>query len=164
MILAEDRLKELFNTLPELQGSEEMFKPSYGFGSRSECIRFLDSKKGLKHYPLVWLETPFETEGPDHRIDFRMRLILAELSNSEMSNEERLEITFKPMLLPLYDNVIKALDKSGFTKILNRDKMKRTNHFNFGLNDEAAVTEIWDAIKFECTVQMTDCPINEIIY
>ena len=166
MILVEDRLHELFNTLPEITGNVTNFKPSFGFGTYEDCVKFLahKAKEGVKHYPLVWLETPFTRTGKENRFQFPLKLILAEKSNAEMSNLQRLDITFKPMLVPLYNNVLTALNKSGFTKILKPEKNKATNYFNFGVDGKTQATDIWDAIKFECELEMDECPLRTITY
>lgn len=168
MILVEERLKELFDTLPAIQGASDSFKPTFGFGIQEDCLKVLDAKKKEKHYPLVWLETPFTKTGKEHKFSFPLKLILAEKSDGVMSNEERFEKTFKPMLVPLYDNVLKALNRSGFTKILNEDRNKSTNYFNYSVSDGGKKATygpvIWDAIKFECELQMDSCPMRTITF
>ena len=89
---------------------------------------------------------------------------MATLSNATMSNRERLVTTFEPTLYPLLNNVKKALGHSGFTRLLEAEKDVLTNFFKYGFNGQNEVTDIWDAVKFECTLEMVDCPQRTIHY
>ena len=160
MIIVEERLKELFATLPDSVYQGSSYPVSFDFGSHKDLLRFMNSERKFKggvQYPLIWLETPIE------RVNFRnndvelsgLTLVLATLSNSEQSNSQRLETTFKPTLNPLYDNVIKALSKSGFTQIVNNSNVTQTNYYNYGVDEnENQTTDIWDAIKIDLDLIM----------
>lgn len=165
-MIVEDRLVELFDTLPiqTIDGSD--YKPCFDFGSHEDLLLYLNhkSKTGGKRYPLVWMQTPFQATGRNV-LTIKSKLILATLSNSELSNRERLEVTFKPTLDPLLVNTIKALNFSGFTRILEPEKNVRTNYFKYDSEAEInGATDIWDAIKFECNIEMKDCEQRTINY
>lgn len=173
MILVEERLKELFPTLPnitDIDGVEH--KPKFDFGTEEDLIVFINDNRDaeINTYPLIWVQTPFPTEGKEPRLNCKLKLILAVNSNSTLTNTERLEISFKPILVPLFENVIKAFNRCGFITLRNRDKEKRTNFFNYGVKEQGEkntviqTTDIWDAIKFECEIEMSDCPLREINY
>lgn len=184
MILVEQRLKELFETLPvqTIDGSD--YKPAFDFGTHEDLLKYLKYKRkeGGKIYPLIWLETPIVKNGKEERLKIELKLVIATLTNSEISNTERLQLTFKTTLVPLYDNIQKALMQSGFTRILNADKNKRADFFNYGVKDtnkktnvynygisdtnkeKHLATDIWDAIKFECDLEITECKQKNINY
>lgn len=167
MILVEKRLKELFNTLPEIEVNGKNYKPQFDFGSHKDLLKFLNqkAKEGGTVYPLIWLETPIEKVGKENRITVDLKLVLATLTNSEISNIERLNLTFGTTLVPLYKNVLKALQQSGFTQIRNKGKNKRTDFFNYGVKEnENQATDVWDAIKFECDLEINNCPLRQINY
>ena len=165
MIIVEERLKELFEALPQINVSGKSYNISYGFGSHKDLLRFMNSERKFRggvEYPLIWLETPIERDvRRDKKIDLAgLTLILATLSNAEKSNVERLEVTFKPTLIPLYDMVIKALKRSGFTQIINNGEQKVTTFYNYGVNEEEhEATDIWDVLKIQLDLIMDNtCP------
>lgn len=111
MILVEERLTELFNTLPIMTISGSDYKPHFDYGSKKDLLKHLKekAKKGGKYYPIIWLETPIDDTGNEKRIKTPLKLILATLNkDSNMSNKKRLEITFKPTLIPLHKNILTA--------------------------------------------------------
>jgi hypothetical protein len=165
MIVIESRLESLFATLPliTVQGSD--YQPAYNFGSHADLLIYLNNKRkeGGKVYPLIWLETPIEDTGKNNRVTTPLKLILATLSTTQLSNKERLILSFDTTLIPLYDNIYKALRMSGFTTILSPEDNKRTKYYNYGV-EKTEATDIWDVIKFECKVEFTDCEQEVINY
>lgn len=160
MIIVEERLKELFATLPKITVGSTSYAVNFDFGSHKDLLRFMNSERKLKggvSYPIIWLETPIERDVMrDGRINLSgLTLILATLSNSEQSNSTRLELAFKTVLLPLQELVLKSLKRSGFTQIINDGQRKETNFYNYGVNeDEHQTTDIWDVIKIELDLIM----------
>lgn len=158
MIIAEELFIPLFETLPFVTVNNSNYKPQYDFGSHEDLLRYLKSKakEGGKVYPLIWLETPITLKG-DRMKRSKFKFIIATLTKSEMSNRERLGITINPTLKPLLSNIIKALNQSGFTFLLNRDNEQVAIYYNYGVkeNKENYATDIWDAITFECELEIT---------
>lgn len=166
MIIVEQRLGELFDTIPVVTVSGADYKPIYDFGSHKDLLRFLAAKRkeGGNIYPLIWLETPITETGDNSPVFVNLKLVLATLTSSTLSNTERLEKTFKPTLFPLLKNVEKSLKVSGFSRIMNPDKNKVSKFYNFEDKGENNATDIWDAIKFECELRVTDCPQQKFNY
>lgn len=172
MILVEERLRALFETLPVQTIDGSQYKPAFDFGSHEDLLRYLKQKQkeGGKVYPLIWLETPLKRTGNENRVKIDLKLVLATLTNSNMSNTERLEVTIKPTLIPLEKNIRKGLSHSGFTRILKSKEAEWTVFFNYGLREvqekeeKHASTEIWDAVKFECELEITNCKQKNINY
>ena len=160
MIIVEDRLKELFATLPDITVGQNSYPVSFDDGSHKDLLRFMNSERKFKggvEYPLIWLETPFEEdEARNGEITLSgLTLILSTLSNAQMSNSERREVTFKPTLIPLSKLVLKSLRNSGFTQIINDGNIKRTKFYNYGVDEtESQTTDIWDVIKIELDIIM----------
>lgn len=172
LIVIESRLIELFKTLPVVTDNDgDTFKPLFDFGTEDDLIGVITNnmKTGGVEYPLIWVETPFVATGKT-RIKSKINFILATRNKSDETNKERLDTTIIPILNSLLENMIKAFNQSGFTKLLNRDKETRSNHFNYGVketgqkNTSNATTDVWDAVKFGCELEFDDCPIQEIIY
>lgn len=166
MILVEEKLGDGFATLPMMTIDGKNYQPAYDFGSHEDLLRFLKSKRleGVSFYPLIWLETPIEITGKDDRPTVKLKLIMATNSNSNLSNKERLEITYKTILIPLYNNIITLLKSSGFTRLINQDKKKVSKHYNYTENNEAFGTDIWDVIKLEHDVEFTACELRNFNY
>lgn len=172
-ILVESRLKELFQTLPNVTDIDSVgHKPKFDFGTEEDLFVFINDNDdaGTNTYPLVWVQTPFTTDGKEPRLNCKLKLIIAVNSNSTLTNTERLEISFETILVPLLENIIRAFNRCGFIVMRNRDKEKRTNFFNYGVKQKgedgtvSQTTDIWDAIRFECEIEINDCPLREINY
>ena len=148
MICVEKRLDELFVVLPAVNN----YQPTFEFGSQEELARHLKYEGEIesKVYPLIWLITPVKSTGEDI-IESNISLIIAARSNVIDKNYQRLPI-FTIYLLPIIDNIKKALRESGFSGIKNPEKSSYTNYFNY-----QAPTEIWDAVRFDCTITMNTC-------
>lgn len=171
MIIIEERLKELFATLPAIVGDNGSdYFPRYDFGTTEDLVRYLkdlnkqkEAGKSVKKYPLVWLETPIKQKGDESPVFIDLKLILATESNSIASNTTRLEETFKGTLFPLLVNIKKSFRLSGFSRIMQPENNIETKFYNYKGKD-IGTTDIWDAIKFECSLRITDCPQNNINY
>ncbi|MBQ19148.1 MAG: hypothetical protein CMD31_00175 [Flavobacteriales bacterium] len=178
MILPEIRLKELFATLPVVTLGSKSAKVIYGFGTQTDLYKFLNKKRkevselGGNIYPILWLETGFKTSGSDKQIEFPCELILATLTTSERTNEQRVDTTFKQQLIPVFDNIKTAFRKSGFTTV-KRDSARKsesafdvTRYYNYGTDDDGShqTTDIWDAMKIGCGLIMTDQCQREFNY
>ena len=159
MIVVEKRLGEIFETLPPIVSNDVEFYPYYDFGTEKDLNIFLKERRQQdeSYYPIIWLETPIDVFG-EKRVNFDLKLILAErTSTPHPSNSERVDEFFIKTLNPLFNNVIKGLRTSGFTKITG--EIKRTNYFNYLQN-----TDVWDAIKLESKLEMTNCNLKKIYY
>lgn len=166
MIIVEDVFAQLFGQIPEVEIKGNGYKSKFDFGSHRDLLRWLKTKSenGESKYPLIWLETPVSLSG-NTRKKINVKLILATLSNSELSNRDRLSKIIKPTLVPLYHNVIKTLSQSGTTTLRNRNDERYSIHYNYGVNEEETIaTDIWDAIKFECEVELYNGCIKQINY
>lgn len=165
MIVAERELIAIFNTLPVITINEVDYKPFYDFGGHEYLLKFLNDKEKeeVEPYPLIWLETPVTLYGKN-RLRGDLKLIIATSTDKNISNRVRLESTFKNILEPTYENVVKALKQSGKTRLLNRDSEQYTTYYDYGFNKESEVTEVWDAIKFECEVEFYNGCLKTINY
>lgn len=168
LILPEKRLTELFDTLPLMNIGGKDWKPQFDFGSERDLENFLNQKRKERSnpYPLVWLQTPFRSrEFRDGSLElYSLNFVLATLSSATKSNRERLCITFEPVLVPLLGHLRTALQQSGFTQIAGNLEMDRTNHFNYGRDNESAASDVWDAIQVNIDVSMNHNCLQEINY
>lgn len=162
MILVEEVLKNVFGNLPIINVGGHDFKPRFDFGTKEDLLKFINGKNKNKEsiYPLIWMETPVRRTGDLNTVNFDCILIVATKTNDTKTNTERLEVTFKPVLIPLINNIYRSINKSGKTKILNKTNNKETNYFRFGLkklaneNTSTDTNDIWDAIKIEMKLEV----------
>ena len=166
-MIIEERLKDLFETLPSVESNGIQYPIQYDFGTEEDLMRFLKVKANAEGniFPLIWLQTPNEMRGNNFR-EVDLKLIIATQSNREMWNKQRLDVTIKPILKPLLDNIIFALMRSGFTRFNDREKNVETIFYNYGLDEDEISPEvaIWDAIKFEASVIFSHGSLKSINY
>lgn len=160
------QLDEIFSTLPELDVEGAMFKPYFDYGSHEDLLRRLkDNRKIDVKYPLIWLQNPYtlrKVKQEPYWVKAEMTLILATLTSRNASNKERVNETMEKVLEPLHNNVIRALNYSGITKIEDYDDEV---YFNYGPT-ETESTDIWDAIKIDIEISFKtgNCKIKNINY
>lgn len=178
MIVPEQRFDELFATLPPVTVNGKDYNVLFDFGTETQLYKFLNMKRkevsvsGGNIYPIVWLETPLPWNGSDRKITCKPEFILATLTTSEISNRERLKVSFEPVLFPLWENIQTALRKSGFSKIQGNSENRTEPHkrgrlyYNYGTEDEQKhkATDIWDAMKIGVDVEITDHCLRTINY
>lgn len=163
MIIVERILESVFDALPlskDYSGDE--YKVRYEWGDELELQRFLDdkSKSETNSYPLIWVVTPIKVTG-QYRKQSKLKIVLAINTESSYYNRDRLKITIEPTLEPLYSNVIKAINHEKGLEIISRDNENYSVHYNYGVklkggkDKEHPVTDIWDAITFNCELQIT---------
>lgn len=165
-MIVEEKLANLFDTLPSMSIGSGSYKPNFDFGSHDELLAYLNdkSKQTGNTYPLIWVETPFSSVGKE-KLEVKANFVLATVSNKDFSNRKLIDLTFRPTLYPLLKNVKKALMQSGFTRILEQEKNVTTNFFKYNVQGEGNfATDPWDAIKFECKIEVRDCPQRTINY
>ena len=161
MIVVEEKLKELFETLPPYEEGGNSFQPTFDLGTEEDINKLLrsDNTAFKMPYPLIWLITPVATVG-DKSVRCDLEFIVATQNKvTDLNNLKRLETTFTNVLFPLINNMIIAFDQSGFSRITNRKAITRTNYFN-----HVQSTDIWDAIRFGCNLEIRNSSIKKIIY
>lgn len=156
MIVSETILKDIFKQLPPYKDSnDKLFPIKYEWGDQADLLLFLKTIKGNK-YPLVWLVNGDETPNiVTHKLTRRCRLILAKDSNHLTNRNPKVwETEFKDCLNPLLDNVLKALERSGVTKVLSIENQRR--EANYTEEDLTKATDFWNVIVLDINVEFTE--------
>jgi len=164
MIVVEERLQEMFNTLPVIQTVDGDFKPIFMYGDQKELNTFLKANTNAeKPYPLIWLVYPYEEKHTRTNVEIsNISLILAVETNIEMFNPERMESTFKAVLIPLWDNIRELFNASNTIAVSQEyDIIKFPN---YGEEDTSESTDIWDALKITFECEINNYCLNEILY
>lgn len=151
-------LEEVLDNLPDIvierPGGDKNYKPVFNYGTKADLLKFLrlERKRAGKHYPLIWLETPIELVG-DLFPEVDCNFVLATLSNQDLSNRERIRISFDTTLEPLLKSVKNALNLRTNASLIDKDRQQKTNYFNYDTDSSHGVNEIWDAISFKCKIK-----------
>lgn len=168
-IVVEDKFREIFSYLPDMVGADDDDDDEYPvvfkLGDQKELIAFLKNEKGnVSPYPLIWLVYPFIEVHSKTKVTLEnVSFVLAVETNQEMFYEDRLEKTYKTVLLPLFDN-IKELFK--YANIISTDEVysliKYPNYSGEDDGDEESkTTDIWDAIKITFSCSIIDYCLNK---
>lgn len=156
MIVSETLLKEIFLQLPDyIDGNQKSFSIKYEWGDQSDLILYLKQISGNK-YPLIWLVNGDETPNiVTHKLTRRCRLILAKDSKHVTSRNPKVwETEFENCLNPLLSNVLKALERSGVTKILSIENQRR--EANYTEEDLTKATDFWNVIVLDINVEFSE--------
>jgi len=165
MIIVEERLEEMFNTLPMIQTSNGDFQPIFMYGDQKELNAFLKTSIGSdKPYPLIWLVYPYEENHTRTHVDIqRLSLILAVETNNAMLNPERMENTFKTVLVPLWNNIRHLFNASGTIDV--NQEYDIIKFPNYGETDtESESIDVWDALKVTFKCKINNYCLKQIIY
>lgn len=143
-------LEEILGDLTEVQG----FKPQFMYGTKLDMNRWIRQKRKEKvaYYPIVWVQTPFTLSGKPFASG-DIRIIIANLANSDMSNIERTNVSFVKTLDPLSSHVLDSLNSTTGVRINETDDFAITRHFNYDTDDTHESNDIWDAIVITTTIE-----------
>lgn len=168
-IIVEEKLASIFDYLPSMRYSNglELFKPVFRYGDQKELNVFLKSYESEQSspYPLIWLLYPNKEIHHKKKVELPdLTLILAVNTNDKMLNNERIATTYKKLLIPLYENVFRALQKA--TNVNLVEKVDMIKFPNFGDKDydseESFTTDLWDALKTTWKIEITNACLKDI--
>jgi len=173
MIVLEDRLAEIFATLPDIVNAGGSFGATFGYGDDLELNKFLKARIGEKVHPLIWLVYGNKEQHDKNDkvlISNSTTLIIASKTLDSPLNEQRIKTTYATILNPTLDNVKKALKSSRTTKVLPIgdnvffDVVKYPNYTSESIQTSAKTIHIWDAIKLTVNLEVNNCPFVQIQY
>ena len=150
MIIPEYILRDIVKQIPDVViNLERTQKPQFGWGDKLELNRYLKLKKN-DSYPLIWLLPSIEHHSEDgDRCNKRLEIIIATLEEDEnLYNPERYDKSFRIVLNPVAEQVIKGLTDSRVTKIIGAkwDVFKHPNYSDDGGKSNGTIA-LWDALK-----------------
>jgi len=155
MIIVEDRIREIINTMPPVNYDGVDYPVIFDFGNENDLNKFIRQED--KKYPLIWLQTGFmEDISQSHYVSTDLSFIIATYSGDiNKNNSQRLIDTFGNILIPLMENLDKAFTRSN-TVLFSRPNRKITKFYNYGNGMKHTSTDIWDAIRFDVEVIIND--------
>lgn len=167
MIIVEDRLKELFDYLPDMLGTKDGDNTKYPiifkYGDVKELQSFLKLDKNKDNYPLIWLAYPYSEEHKRSKVSLNnLSLIIAVPSNTTMLNDQRLKETYKKVLIPLFDNIKELFRMGNIIRVGEIYNIIKYPNYSDTVDNKNTVLVIWDAMKitFDCVI--TDACLKTI--
>ena len=165
MIVVEDRLRDLFNQIPEVRkNANNTNKPFFSWGKKEELNKYVLKTDESVLYPLIWLlPSNDDYNSLSERVNKKVTLIIATReTREELFNPQRLKGSYEQVLNPLLDYIIQALQNSSITRITNNDSISIFKEPNYSDNSENGVIDKWDAIRLECDVEFNNNCLNTI--
>lgn len=164
MIVFEERLKEIFDLLPNIQvNPSNSIKPSFSWGKKEELNRYIMKNKSAS-YPLIWLLPSVDTYNLlSDRVTRNVVLIVASLeTRTELYNEQRYKGNFETVLNPLANYILQGLQGSSISRITNPNDISILKEPNYSDAGENATIDKWDALRIECNVEINNNCLNLI--
>lgn len=153
MIVVEQRLQELFNTLPPVlipDAADNLVPHDIFFDwGKIEDLNVLIKQEDV--YPLLWLETGFDESHNNQKNEVSVSLsfkIATSGLNSSLLNQQRILSTFALVLIPTLDNIRKAFERSNITVLENQD-WNITKFYNWSDEQNLETSQVWDALRFD---------------
>ena len=165
MIVFENRLAELFDTLPLMNVNSNDYKVFFNWGTQDVLNKYLALTDIQSRYPLIWLTNSDDTykTGTNYVRRDNVRLVLAMHSDkSDYFNPEVFNTDYEVVLNPLLDNVLKALKNSSISRMDLEYKVQRLP--NYSVNDNNGSLDVWNAITLDCSIELTDNCLKPIKY
>lgn len=168
MIVFETRLGELIELLPPYVNTvtETVFPIKYGWGTQDELNKYLSLPRAESPYPLVWLNVGIDKDNLNEpRVQRRARILIA--TNSDKQSEMNpfvYQTDYKEILVPVAQNLIKALQQSGISQIINNE-IDREFLPNFSIRENNGQVDVWNVLMIEAEIAFIgqEC-INRIYF
>jgi hypothetical protein len=156
MIVFEEKIRELIDVLPHLENENGSFPIRYDWGTQDVLNKFLILKENVSKYPLIWLVTGLDTHDYiSETITRKSRFVIATNSkDKEQFNEYQYQNDYSKILIPVYQNLITLLERSGITTIINQSINFELKP-NYSVNDNGnGLITTWNALVVDVEIQI----------
>lgn len=166
MITFEESLGKLIQLLPVVTIGDNDYSIKYNWGTQEVLNKYLTTNKE-NSYPLIWLIIGRDTNDiKGKNISRNARIVIATRSmNKEEFNEFQFQTYYKEILYPVQKNLIKVLERSGISSIIE-DTYNSEFVPNYSFNDDnGTLIDIWNAIVLNIEISFnTDyqCRIKQV--
>lgn len=152
MIVFEERLAELLNTLPNVEVNNTSYPVYFNWGTNDVLNKFLSVAKNSV-YPLIWLVNGEDSYDVTRKeVSRNARLIIAiQKASVDLFNPDWYQTDYKLVLNPLAENVVKALDRSSISRIANEYQIQRYPNYTQNNADNATV-DVWNALTIDIEI------------
>lgn len=162
MIVVEERLRDLFKLIPNINGKSIY----YSWGKKEELNRYIIgyNKDNKQPYPLVWLLPSEEDHNlSSDKVTKRLSIVLATLETRiELYNAQRYQGSYKTYLNPLTDYVLQALQNSSITRLIEPNSVRVFKEPNYSDREENGTIDKWDAVRIDCEVEFNNNCLKDI--
>jgi hypothetical protein len=157
MIVFEEKIRELINLMPDVKdASNRSFKVRYDWGTTDVLNKFLILKENVSKYPLIWLVTGKDREDYIRNIvNRKARFVIATRSNNvDKFNEFQFKTDYTNILIPVYENFITTLERSGISSIVGYTVEKQLiPNYSVKENDKGLI-DVWNAIVIDLEIEI----------
>jgi hypothetical protein len=156
MISFEEKIRELVALMPPLVIESGSYPIRYDWGTVDVLNKFLILKENVSKYPLIWLVTGSREEDRIFKTIFsKARFIIAtRAGNVDEFNSYQYQNDYLKVLIPVYDNFIKLLERSSISTILS-DKHESEIIPNYSLNkDDKGLITVWNALVIDIELEI----------
>lgn len=156
MISFEEKIRDLVKLMPAFVDGNGNYPIRYDWGTIDVLNKFLLLKENISKYPLIWLVTGTRTQDRiRNTVSSKARFIIATRSNkSDEFNEFQYQTDYVKVLIPVYENFIKVLDRSAVSTIIgDTNDAEIVPNFSFTNNNKGLIT-IWNAIYIDIEVKI----------
>lgn len=161
MIVFETVLESMVEQMPEIAVNTTLSrKPQFYWGEQKDLPPFIKVMKE-KHYPLIWLVNGKDNypNGRDFEVNRKSEIVfLTRETRTAFLNTQRLENSYKAVLYPMVEDFLNGLELFNPTSLLGGlEIVKHPNYSENGKSTkkgEYVVTEIWDALKVYCEIEI----------
>lgn len=157
MIVIVDIFRDIVSRTSQKMG----YEINYLFGEWSQIAKEMDilSKYNITEqnkYPLISLFTPFNEDksSPDYYCTASLSFMIATRTLSDYTNEQRLEISYKEILHPVYEAFITEIKKDkkfdfGYTPFVKHsysDNMRYGSRGVYGSDGKRPFSDLFDGV------------------
>jgi len=166
MIVFEEKIRELVALLPAHVDGSGTYPIRYDWGTVDVLNKFLVLPENVSKYPLIWLTNGRDTDDTVwNTVTRNARLVIATRSTSvDKFNEFQVKNDYNNILIPVYQNFITVLEKSGICVIIDQ-KVDKELSPNYSVNDNGnGLITTWNAlvIDLEIRIEGNKCINNNI--
>lgn len=157
VVIFEETMRELILQMPPLVDAKGNSYPIlYEWGTQAVLNKFLLLPMNVSKYPLIWLVTGKDT---DNVVEFsnvrKARFVIATRSEAvDEFNEFQYDTQYKTIIIPIYENFIKLLKRSGITTILNEEIEKELRPNYSVLANDKGLIDTWNALVLDIEIRI----------
>lgn len=155
VVIFEELMRELISQMPKLVDAKGVSFPIlYDWGTQDVLNKWLLLPINSSKYPLIWLVTGKDT---DNIVEFsnerKARFIIATRSEAvDQFNEYQYYTQYKNIIIPVYENFVKLLKRSGVTTILNETIEKQLSPNYSVLANDKGLIDTWNALVIDVEI------------
>jgi len=150
MIVFEEKLAEVLNTIPPLEKDSISYPIYFNWGTEEVLTKYLAITQ-QSHYPLIWLVNgidSYDRRNVEVTRD-RMKVIIAiKKADVDLFNPDWWQTDYKLVLNVVAENVVNAITKASNAYSSDNYSLQRFPNYTQN-NSEGVSVDVWNAITIE---------------